>query len=360
MWLTRFGGEGFRNLAPFEIELDPGINLFHGDNGAGKTSLLEAVFFLSRARSFRTSRFDRVRQRGSDSLSVFGTVVHDNGTRVALGLRKLGRDTEIRVAAKPARRVSELARQLPVMAIGAESHRLLEDGPELRRRFLDWAVFHMEHPALVAWRAYEHALAQRNAAIRLRQREPNIRLWHSALGEHGTQISNARMAVLSHVAPIFGEVCARLLPDIALSLEYRSGLASGYSELAACLDDSVGADLSRGYTQYGPHRAEIIVRHGKRDVRETLSRGQQKLVVSALLIAQALTLERETGKRSVLLYDDLPAELDAVKRAALFNLIQAYNGQVLMTAIDPAMLPNAAAHQARVFHVEQGRIRQVV
>lgn len=360
MSLTRFGAEGFRNLAPFVINPSSEINLVVGDNGAGKTSLLEAIHFLSRGRSFRTNRLDRIRQRGLNDLQVYGSVSVPDSPSTTIGVRKSGRDTVIRVGGHSVNRFSQLARLLPVVTIGSESHRLIEDGPELRRRFLDWGVFHMEHPQLSAWRQYEHALRQRNAAIRNRLPQAQIRAWNEPIGVAGEIITTVRQGLLNDTAPHFTASAARLLPEHKLSIQYRAGWKSSDMTLLEALNISTEDDLSRGYTQFGPHRAELRVIDGDTDIRETLSRGQQKLLVSSMLIAQALYLHDITSKEPILIYDDLPAELDSRKRAALAELIQTHPGQVFLSAIDPAVLKPLFHMEHNMFHVEQGNISQVI
>lgn len=360
MSLTRFGAEGFRNLAPFEIHPSSGINLVVGDNGAGKTSLLEAIHFLSRGRSFRTNRLDRIRQRGLNDLQVYGSVSTPNSPSTTIGVRKSGRGTLIRVGGHPVTRFSTLARLLPVVTIGSESHRLIEDGPELRRRFLDWGVFHMEHPQLPAWHQYDLALRQRNAAIRNKLPKAQIRLWNEPIGVAGEIISAVRKGLLTETAPHFAASAARLLPQHKLTIQYRPGWRTEEMTLLEALNQSTDDDLRRGFTQNGPHRAELRVLDGDVDIRESLSRGQQKLLVSSMLIAQALYLHDITTKEPILIYDDLPAELDTHKRSALAGLIQTHPGQVFLSAIDPVSITPLFHMEHNMFHVEQGRISQVI
>ncbi|MCB1734475.1 MAG: DNA replication/repair protein RecF [Gammaproteobacteria bacterium] len=360
MSLTRFGADGFRNLTPFEINPSLGINLIVGENGAGKTSLLEAIHFLSRGRSFRTNRLERIRQHGRSDFQVFGSASSSNGRVTTLGISKAGRDTIIRVAGNSVTRLSELARHLPVVSIGSESHRLVEDGPELRRRFLDWSVFHVEHADFSAWHIYEHALRQRNAAIRNKLPITQIRLWDAQLCEAGEKIDQARSALLKASNPYFLAAVTALFQTSELKLTYRSGWQVSHSGLQRTLERHIEDDIRRGFTQYGPHRAELQITSGGVDVRETLSRGQQKLLVTAMLVAQATYLCNVNGKRSIILYDDLPSELDVGKRHAVLDLLKQYTGQVFISAIRPdaVALPTDMDHS--MFHVEQGRISQVI
>ncbi len=156
----------FRNLQPLRLACAPGLNLIIGANAAGKTSLLEALYFLGRGRSFRTAQNRELIRRGGARLRVVAGLVEAGGRRVTVGVEHDGRVIGARVAGNPAETLAELARQMPVLLIDAGSHRLLEGGPRERRRFMDWGLFHGESGFLKVWRRYGAALRHRNAALR--------------------------------------------------------------------------------------------------------------------------------------------------------------------------------------------------
>jgi len=150
MPLTWIQVEQFRCLSKVELELDPHFNLFVGPNASGKTSLLEALFFLGRGRSFRSRRLETLIQQGERSFLVVGKCAED-GTTTTLGVRGNRAGTEIRIGGRPAQSAAELAEHFPPQVIDPEIHKLLEEGPGRRRRFLDWGVFHVEHAFLPTW-----------------------------------------------------------------------------------------------------------------------------------------------------------------------------------------------------------------
>lgn len=358
MTLVRLGAEGVRNLHPFEIFPSPTLNLVSGTNGAGKTSLLEAIYLLSRGKSFRTSRVEKARHPDAETLRVYGAVLA-NGSSLPLGMERRGREVSLRVGGEPVSRQSQLTRLLPVTVIGTDSHRIVEDGPELRRRFMDWSVFHMEHPALQQWPAYDLALRQRNAALRAQLSTSEIALWSHTLATAAQAIHQARLATILDTGTYFHDLVTTLLDEVPVRLEYRPGWDVDGAPLSEQLLERLPLDRSRGFTSLGPHRAELVFRMEHRDVREYLSRGQQKLLLTALLTSQAARIHDRTGRIPILLYDDLPAELDDRHQARLWEYLGTFPGQCFITAIDADRLPPPITSDAR-FHVEQGRITQVL
>jgi len=349
----------FRNLSGGELSLSPGTNLIWGPNGAGKTSLLEAIHFLAQARSFRTARADNLIADGMNELLVQGWIETGQGRRRSLGIRRSARTQEIHVGGRPVRRLSELVRQLPVRVIDQHSHVLLEGGPRERRRFLDWGVFHVEPAFLDFWQRYLRALRQRNAALRARAPVHELRLWHDELARTGESINALRLTHLTAIAEAFSALLADTtdLPEISLTL------APGWPadlDLTTALEQGLEADRQRGTTRYGPHRADLQVRVGPHRATERLSRGQQKETAAALILAQTRTFHRQTGERCVLLVDDLAAELDPVRRRRLAERLGWAEGQLFVTAIEPATLQALDWVEPRAFHVERGCVKEVL
>lgn len=354
MAIARMSLSGVRNLQDAAVEFDGYCNVVSGANGAGKTSLLEAIHILARARSFRSSRLDRVRRDGTAPLTVTGEA--EDGVRVhRLGVGRDGRRTRVRVDGEDARNLSALARLLPVQVINTESQRLLLDGPEVRRSFINWTVFHVEPEYHGAWQRYHRALRQRNAALRDEQLRLAVAL-ESELVAAGEKLHGLRRRIVEALEPLSLAYLRSWLDCPLPEFRYRSGWAQDES-LDAVLERQRDTDLAMGYTVSGPHRADLQIRSGGMEARYRLSRGQQKVVVIALLLAQAELIAAQGGPRPVLLVDDLPAELDPEHRAAVVTAVQATGGQSFLTAIEPEALPVATCSS---FHVEQGTVRKVI
>ncbi len=339
-----------RCLKEVELDLDPARNYFFGANGAGKTSLLEAVFFLGRGRSFRTRQARALVSYGEHGLAVYGDVDDEVRTRRIGAALRDGR-LERRVDAASVRG-SEIAQILPVQAIGPDSHRLIEGGPSERRRYLDWGVFHVEHSYLQAWQRYRRVLGQRNAALlRAVDSASELRVWTDVLADAGEEVDRLRRSYVERLAPSVSAHALALLGQ-ALSIEYRRGWRADLS-LAEALESAAPRDRSVGHTEPGPHRADLLLQVAGRKVHEEASRGQQKLAAAALILAQESVLAAEGAARGVLLVDDPAAELDADAFGRMLEQLATVRSQLLFTGLTPLEKHRPAA----VFHVERGQVR---
>lgn len=362
MSLARLVVAGIRNLQPATLLPSPRINILHGDNGSGKTSLLEAIYFLGMARSFRSLRATMLITHHMSECTVFGEVALADGQRHALGVaRERAGDMRIRIDAQNIRATAELAETLPVQLINPDSFRLLEGAPKLRRQFLDWGVFHVEQRFLGAWQRLQKALRQRNSWLRHGTIDTAQQAaWDRELVLASDEIDAYRRAYIQALKPVFETTLRRLidLPDLTLSY-YR-----GWDKerpLDAVLAASCERDRLMGHTQAGPQRADLRLRIGAHNAVEVLSRGQQKLVVSALRIAQGHLLNITKRGQCIYLVDDLPSELDEQHRQALCRLLEELHCQVFITCVDASTLKTNWQNDTPVsmFHVEHGRITQV-
>lgn len=355
MSLEEISVQGFRNLDGTLLTLDPGINLIVGANGAGKTSLLEAVYFLGRVRSFRVRDLSRLVAHGESACVVAGRVCDGEGRGHRLGVTREPGGVRARVDGRDVRLLSELAPLLPVEVINSESQGLLTGRPAERRRLLGWGVFHVEPDYRVERRAFDRALVQRNAALR----QGDLRLarsWEPELALRGERVDAAQRRYLERLRPRWSQTLGRWLPRLQLDWRYRSGWRQGEA-LAASLERGREGDLTQGHTGAGPQRADLVVMAGERLAAEVLSRGQQKLVILALRLAQ-VELAASLGRRPVLLLDDLGAELDWDKRQRVLQTVAAQEVQLLMTAVEEREVPDGPI--GRRFHVEQGRYHLVI
>jgi len=336
---------GLRNLASIELTLDNAAPvLITGANGAGKTALLEGIHLLASGRSFRENRLQRIAQWQADQITLFAQVDNRQGTQ-QLGWQRHKSDTHLRLNGENARTQAELAWHLPVQVFSPESHDLLIHGPSERRRFLDWGAFYQHPPFLLAWRHYQHALRQRNQALRQHAPDKEVALWHLPLWQAAEQVDAARQAyctALSATVATFAPQISDSLSDI--SLIYHKG----WKEEESLLDSwtqQLEHDRQLGYTQAGPHRADLKLRSHGRDALSIFSRGQQKLLALTLMLSQAKLLSESINESPVLLLDDLPAELDAMHRARVLEVLPQLNAQVFLTATDAHSLPMATIGQ---------------
>ena len=361
MGLSTLSVSHFRNITQASLRFHPDFNLVVGPNGSGKTSFLEAIYSLGRGRSFKTTNSDKLVQHGQSGFVVSALIATD-GYEQRLGIAREGRKTSIRYAGSRVQRASQLSEILPLQIIEPGLHAFFDQGPEIRRRFLEWGVFHVEPRYEPAWRTYRRVLLQRNAALKAHWQKPAIQQWDGLLVEAAMEIDSLRQKYLGQLRSFIQQFSQRhkltFMADI--SIEYHRGWRKD-SELAVLLNDSLDSDLDRGFTQSGPHRADIRIKLGKSLARDILSRGQQKLFITLLFIAQAMLLKTVKGRRPLLLFDDLAAELDADSRAVLFDVLKSAGCQVFVTAMTvEALAVKGLVEDGFVFHVEHGNIEQVV
>jgi DNA replication and repair protein RecF len=351
--LASFRAEHLRSITVAELELSAGLNLIVGQNGAGKTSLLEAVYLLGRGRSFRTRSNERLISHGEPLARVVGQTPGALLPQVVgIEVTREGR-TSARIGGRTPDSLAELATAFPVQVIDPDIHKLVEEGSARRRRWLDWGVFHVEPGFGRDWGRYQRALKQRNAALRQGSGDPAI--WDQELARAGVLITTARQRVVDSIAPRWVELCQRLA-GIDLTLQLYAGWDTD-QDLEQALGAALTKDRDRGTTGLGPHRADLRLRQRGRVAREVLSRGQQKLAAVALTLAQLQWLKADHGLLPTLLLDDPAAELDAGRLAGFIAEVQTLETQLVVTSLSADATPLGVPEST--FHVEQGRVEKV-
>ncbi|MDG6778743.1 DNA replication/repair protein RecF [Thiomicrorhabdus sp. zzn3] len=352
----------FRNCKQAHCRLAPGLNLFVGDNAAGKTSLIEGIWLLATGRSFRANQSQQLIQREQDRTTLFCEVAssHDDHKIHRLGLQKSAQQTLMRVDGETTRNQSDIARLLPVQLLTPESHRLLEEGPKARRQFMDWGCFYQTPEFIHLWRQQRKILKQRNVALKKRLPKAQIQLWDTQLVETSLKIDEIRRDYLQALTPYLETFCDALMPELkeSVSCHYRSGWPKNTPDLYALMAQNFDKDSQLGHTQYGSHRADIRFRFGQQEAMQTLSRGQQKLFVCALLLAQASLHEKVVQEPVIMLIDDLPAELDETHRLKLLELLQILNIQHIVTSTAESLIPILNPETTSVWHIKQGEFSQ--
>ncbi len=351
MSLAFISVEAVRCLEKAELALHPEQNLIWGANGSGKTSILEAMFLLGRGRSFRTRNTERVIRHGESQLVVFGRTAGPERTVGLQGARAAA--TIARVDGAPVASLAELSQVFPVQVIDPGVHKLVEEGSARRRRWMDWAVFHVEHGFVEVWTRYRRALRQRNAA--LREDPEHAAFWDPELIQLGETLAESRRRCLEQLQPHW-QATARALLGREVELVYARGWARD-STLLEALQVSRPRDLARGVTHAGPHRADVHLRLDGLPAREVASRGQQKLIAVAMILSQLDMLREQFATIPTLLLDDPAAELDSLHLSAFIEQVLRLRCQLILTSLGPH--PAIFSAPDRLFHVEQGRVRPV-
>jgi DNA replication and repair protein RecF len=349
-----FSAQQFRCLKSIELQADPHYNLIFGANASGKTSVLEAIAYLGRGKSFRGAPTTSLIQHGAREFVLFGRL--DDGGRISsVGVRNSAEGLEVRVDGENDGGAAALAAALPLQIIDPDVHDLVAGAPDQRRRYLDWIAFHVEHDYLSVWRRFRRALKQRNAALKNGQAATTIRGWNAEFVELATQLDAGRRLALE-VATDGLEEAGRDLLGSEVRFEYRPGWKEE-GGLLEILESGIERDIQQGSTQAGPHRADLRLIYDERQARKLVSRGQQKLLACAMVLAAAETAQTALERPLLLLLDDPAAELDADSLGRLMRRVVDLGCQVIATSLEPDT--ELFANQAAVFHVEQGELSRV-
>jgi DNA replication and repair protein RecF len=343
-----------RNIRVASIAPSPTLNLIIGANASGKSSLLEAIFILGRARSFRTTHIKQAIAFDQGQLLVAAQNRLPNGSVSSLGIQIDHKQSEIRIDQENKQK-ADLAYAFPVQLIQPKSYRLLDAGPQLRREFLDWGIFNHNRNFLPNWRKFNKALQQRNALLKSRQSK-QLSAWDKELVEYGVQVNDFRLQYIQDLQPVFLEMANHFLDTTAIDLKFNCGWDEKQS-LELILKSDLEKDLRYGFTHSGPHRADFLTYHDKRLAKDYLSRGQQKLLMLALMLSQVKLLNQTAQNSCCILIDDLTAELDTVNRLKLLEYLSLLGCQVFMTATELADFGDISKlEQYKMFHVEHGCI----
>lgn len=358
MSLARLVITSVRNVRHADFALAPGLNVLLGPNGSGKSSVLEAMCLLSQGKSFRAGGgAKQLISFGEKELLVSANLSLSNSAH-QIGFSLSSTDRHRRVDGRPSERQSELAALLPVVMLQPSAQILLESAPELRRQYMDWGTFQcLGMTFLAGWRRYSKCLEQRNALLKGRG-TAGLAAWETELVAYGNQLALARDTYLTRLAPFLDDAMQRLAAGLGqLKIFYDRGWPEGL-DLQEVIVQSRDKDRRLGYTSVGPHRADFRMSVEGVPVRQVLSRGQLKLAVAALKIAQARLAQADADAPSgnvCLLVDDLAAELDAANRQIFFDYLNEARLQTLVTGTGADQFDSIRADsEASMFHVEHG------
>ena len=368
--ITDLAIKSFRNMDSVSISPGPEINLVFGPNGAGKTSLLEAISVLAHGRSFRTHKFRRLIKTEQPEFTLFGKVLENEEASVMGVRRSRSGESLFRIDGRTVYASGELAAKLPLQIIDAHSFSLIEGSATVRRHFFDWLVFHVEHEFHQAWKNYTRCIKQRNSLLRHDKITYTlVDPWDREIAHLGKKINQLRQntfyqfekELLNRVEELdFGI-------DDKVFVSYIDGWRADTNEdqpsedsFLERLRNSFNRDKKVGYTTIGAHKSDIKITLGNIPVSEVLSRGQQKVLIAAMFIAEATVFHQMTNRRAVFLLDDMPAELDTKRLEYLGGWLNQLKTQIFITGIEAENLvsiwPQIEDKTVAKFHVEQGAV----
>lgn len=350
---------GVRNIEAAELADLQKINHFYGANGSGKTSVLEAIYFLNVARSFRTHRSTPMLNHEMQACVVRAGLSAGHSIGIS---RSRNASVAIKIDGNDCHKVSELSRFLPVQLIDATAFSLLEGGPGTRRKFLDWGLFHVEHRFYPLWQQVQKLLKQRNAQLRGgRMDDALIDAWDTQLAEHGSQLDAIRVNGFDQLEKQFVKTIAELPePMSQIRAEFFPGWDKQVGTFSTVLQMNRERDLKRGQTSAGPHRCDVLLKIDELAANDVLSRGQKKVIAAALKVSQ-LALLKAKGINAICLVDDIASELDKTHCQWLFESLVELDIQIFITSIEADELPHIAEYKNKtaMFHVEHGAVIRV-
>lgn len=415
MYIKRLLINDFRNLEYVELTPCSGFNFICGPNGSGKTSIIEAIHYLSLARSFRTSSYQYLIRQGQPQFTLFAQVQADNAeldTTIGL-LRPRNGEPVIKINSDPITRMVDLIDHIYVQIIHPQGVELITKSAEVRRAFIDWGVYYTDPEFKQLWLQYRKTLKQRNTLLRRdnpkrRYQSPfsdftpqltegisglqgeasltlnaalasnlgfeqqnfgcdkhgfdkpnfgfdEMGVWDEALARLSEQITQKRQAYLEQLQVILQEIVGQFLPDFHLKFELNQGWEKG-QDLRVLLAQNLEKDRGLGYTLYGCHRADLKIKNNNISAGATLSRGQLKMLVYAMRLAQGMLLRQLTNRTCIYLIDDLNSELDDRAQRILLDTLVSCQHQVFISNIQQELLFPSDTSQCKVFNLESGKV----
>lgn len=351
MSISQLSLTDFRNLQSTTVDFHPSINLISGDNGSGKTSLLEAIYVLCQACSFRTHHLKKSIQHGENSFLLFGRF-----DDYKAGLSKSDKKLEIRVNGETIKRRSSLVNKTPINIVNADSLNLITGSPQQRRQYLDWCMFHVEHSYSEHWQKFQHALKQRNKILKTKKDLNLLDYWDDYLIRPSLVLMQYRQSYCDEISKQIGLEMVDLLNDMDVEIEYQQGWDRSMS-LQESLRINRGKDIKAGFTRTGIHRDNLVIKVNGYAAVDVLSRGQLKRLSLALIIAALKILKKKCDRPLILLVDDLRAEMDELAQKKVYQILLNLGLQLFITNIESRVPDAVKGKDFKMFHVEHGIIK---
>lgn len=359
MPLSRLIINNFRNLQAVEMEPESGFNFIVGNNGSGKTSLLESIFYLGHGRSFKSHIGNRIIRHETEEFVLHGKIDEVQHSW-SVGIRKTrAGETTLKINGEDGNKIADLAHLLPMQVIIPEGLTLLNGGPTYRRAFLDWGLFHQQPEFYTYWANLKRLLKQRNAALHQISSYAELKAWDIELVPLAHIVSDMRARYAEALLPEIEKTCRFFLPEAEISVGFYQGWEKG-ADYADILVQGFERDRHLGYTMLGPQKADFRFRANGLPVEDVLSRGQLKLLMCALRLAQGEYLVRQKERHCLFLIDDFASELDPSKRELLAHRLRESGSQVFVTAITKDQLNQMQWQENerdRFFYIHEGTIK---
>jgi DNA replication and repair protein RecF len=325
--IERLAARDFRNFERLDVELPEAGLVVIGENGQGKTNLLEAIYYLQVLRSVRGARDQDLVRFGAKAFHLSAAVASAGVSAISVGFETTSRKKKVVVDGAVTARLSDAFGSVPSVMFSPRDIQLVAGSPAERRRFMDLVLALSSRRYLTALQGYRAALARRNAALREAARsgdDASVSVWEPALAQHGATIVNERAVWVRERAPSFSALTSAIGETGESTLSYHSALAKE-SDPQRALEDALARqrkhDMRRAMTHSGPHREDLSLALDGKDLRVFGSAGQQRTAAIALRMLEAATLREAGGAAPVMLLDDPFAELDVRRSARILSLL---------------------------------------
>jgi len=359
MALSTLFTQNFRNLDSCTLSLHKDMNFLVGDNGSGKSSCLEAIFYLGHVKSFRTTKTENLVNFEKSGFVL--SALDETDKRFGLGRDIVSGNIELKVNAEKVSKLSEFAKCLAVQIITPESFKLFSGGAKERRKFVDLGLFHVEHSFSNVWILFNRALKQRNSSLKSESGWQQEVYWRKEFCKLSEQVAELRRVYINALKSELDVWLNVLMPDIVedIGVSYLQGWNSK-KDLSQVLEENLEKERERTFSLFGAHKFDIRFTYRRNAIEASLSRGQQKLFLLALTFAQTRLIARVNSIKPILLVDDIGAELDSHSRSAFQHAIRDLDCQVIVSAIDEKSLEPIIPedNNYKMFHVEHGRISE--
>jgi len=354
MKIDRIQISNFRNIVDANLEFHPNVNWIVGANGSGKTSLLEAIYCLGSARSFRTSNYNQLVNFETSVMNLFAQISDEREVVIKLGVQIADKRKRIRVNNEDVKTASTLAEHLAIQVITPNQSKLIEEGPRLRRKFIDWGMFHVEHSFKSDWRRLLQSLKQRNAQLKLAHKYQDVAHWDLDFLDVSKKICLAREMYVGQLLETITSFTRQLDNFIQIEFELYNGWPKD-KNLSDCIQNHFLLDRKKGLTQHGPHKADLRIKSEHTLFKDVASRGQIKLLSTILKIAQLEHLRDRVQQDGILMIDDLASEFDLENQRRVFNWAKATGAQLFITCTNEDTVHNIdPCGESKMFHVEHG------
>ena len=324
----------FRNLLDVELNACNHFNIICGENGSGKTSILEAIYYLGHTKSFRTHLNTRITHYDASTFTIISTLKNkDESFNLGINRNENGSHT-IKLNSQKISSIAQVAKMLPMQLMSNISYTQFSTAAKFRRKFLNWGLFHVKPVFYQTWKEFESTLKQRNSALKQRLPKNEMDHWNIELTKKSQEIHELRQQYVLEIEPIINDMLNKLLGiNHNIEIKYHAGWNTE-ENLIDILENNYYRDMSAGFTNSGAHRADFQLTKKNIPIHFHLSQGQQKVSIHALSLAQGKHLEELTGKKTIYLIDDLPSELDSRKLAHITEIINEIDSQIFITSIE--------------------------